>query len=213
MKLIVGLGNPGKKYEETRHNIGFDVGRELARRFATGRAKVKFQGDLCEAQIGTEAVLLLLPQTFMNRSGTSVLLARDFYKLADEEILVICDDFHLPLAKLRFRRRGTAGGQKGLADILARLGTQEIARLRFGIGFPPAEWDVADYVLSRFQKDEFETLDAAVRHAATAAAYWVTDGIENCMNRYNADLSSNKKADSGQQADSGANEKDHHKES
>ncbi len=187
MKLIVGLGNPGRKYEGTRHNIGFEVLRELARRHATGRPRVKFQGEVSEAQVGGESVLLLMPQTFMNLSGASVLPARDFYRLEACDVLVICDDFHLPLARLRFRPSGSAGGQKGLADILHRLGTSAIPRLRFGIGSPPPAWDVADYVLSKFGKDEVPELASSLSRAATAAADWVTLGTQECMNRYNAD--------------------------
>ncbi len=138
-------------------------------------------------QLGGESVLLLMPQTFMNLSGASVLAARDFYRLETGDILIICDDFHLPLAKLRFRPGGSAGGQKGLADILKRLGSSSIPRLRFGIGTPPANWDVADYVLSKFGREELPELAISVARAATAAADWVTLGVPECMNRYNGD--------------------------
>jgi len=147
MKLVVGLGNPGRKYEGTRHNVGFDCLAKLAGRLPAAPVKQKFQGELIEAEIGGERVLLLCPLTYMNLSGGSVLAARDFYKIKENDILVVCDDFHLPLAKLRFRAKGSAGGQKGLADILRRLGTENIARLRIGIGEPPPQWNVADYVL------------------------------------------------------------------
>jgi len=189
MKLIAGLGNPGRKYEETRHNIGFEVVREVARRHATSGTKVKFQGEVCEAQIsgGGESALLLLPQTFMNRSGNSVLPARDFYKIDHEDILIICDDFNLALGRLRFRPKGSAGGQNGLANILQRLGDQEIPRLRIGVGKPPPEWDVADYVLSKFRKDEIDSVQIAIQHAADAVAVWVRSGMAECMNKYNAD--------------------------
>ncbi len=122
MKLIVGLGNPGGKYAGTRHNIGFEVLAELGRLHGAGAARQKFQGEMQDARIGSEKVLLLTPLTFMNRSGNCVQPLRDFFKIANEDILVVCDDFHLPLAQLRLRRGGSAGGQKGLADILRRTG-------------------------------------------------------------------------------------------
>jgi len=132
MKLIVGLGNPGKKYEDTRHNVGFEVVCELIRRYQPGRPKTKFQGEYYESRISDESALLLMPHTFMNLSGGSVQKARDFYKIENADILVICDDLNLALGRLRFRPKGSAGGQNGLADILQRLGTQQVSRLRVG---------------------------------------------------------------------------------
>ena len=185
MKLVVGLGNPGRKYEGTRHNIGYAVLAELARRFGTGRVKSKFQGDVVEAQLEGRKALLLGPVTYMNRSGSSVRAARDFYKLPDEALLVICDDLNLPLAKLRFRARGSAGGQKGLADIIRKLGTEEFSRLRIGIGSPPDEWDATDYVLGKFGSREVPEIEKAVWQAADAVAVWAREGIQDCMNQYN----------------------------
>ncbi len=185
MKLIVGLGNPGRKYAETRHNVGFEVVASLARQFGQTQPKVRFQGEVVEAGIGSEKVLLLCPHTFMNRSGGSVRPAVDFYKLTPAEVLVVCDDFNLQLGQLRFRAKGSAGGQKGLADIIRCLGTEEVPRLRIGIGPPPAGWDVADYVLSKFAKEETPSIQVTVEQAAAAAAEWATLGIDHCMNRYN----------------------------
>jgi PTH1 family peptidyl-tRNA hydrolase len=186
MKLIVGLGNPGRKYESTRHNVGYEVVAELARRSGGGRPKGQFHGETSEAQIGSERVLLLCPHTYMNNSGNSVQPARDFYKLENHELLIVCDDFSLPLGKLRFRSKGSAGGQKGLASVINRLGSEEIPRLRIGIGEAPQGWDPADFVLSRFTAEEREQMNAAIARAADAAADWVRDGLEYCMNRYNA---------------------------
>src|SRR6185295_497228 len=118
MKLVVGLGNPGRRYQGTRHNVGFLVLEELARRHGQGKPKSSFQGETVEAAMAGEKTLLLAPHTFMNRSGSSVVQARDFYKLTNEEVLIVCDDFALPVGKLRFRPKGSAGGQNGLADII-----------------------------------------------------------------------------------------------
>jgi PTH1 family peptidyl-tRNA hydrolase len=185
VKLIVGLGNPGRRYQETRHNVGFLVLAELARDAATGRPRSKFQGEAVEAAFGGEKALLLSPLTYMNNSGASVEAARNFYKLPDEDLLVICDDLNLPLAKLRFRGKGSSGGQKGLADIIRRLGTDTFARLRIGIGSPPESWDATDYVLGKFTRREKPEIEVAVRQAADAVAAWAREGIEYCMNQYN----------------------------
>jgi len=186
MKIIVGLGNPGPKYAGTRHNVGFEVLSRLAKKHFAGPVKNKFQGEIAEAEIGGEKVLLLSPLTYMNLSGASVLAARDFFKVDSSDILVICDDFNLPLARLRFRASGSAGGQKGLDDILRRLGSQAVPRLRIGIGTPPPGWEVANYVLSKFTKDEQPVMDEAYDRAVEATAVWVTKGIADCMNKYNA---------------------------
>jgi len=186
VKLVVGLGNPGRKYEGTRHNVGFTVLNILAERHRAAQAKSNFQGETTETQIRGDKALLLWPQTFMNRSGGSALAARDFYKLANEDVLVVCDDFNLPLGKLRFRSEGSAGGQKGLADIIARLGSESIPRLRIGVGPVPANWDPADFVLSRFNKEELPIIEPTVVLAADAVEDWIALGIKDCMNRYNA---------------------------
>jgi PTH1 family peptidyl-tRNA hydrolase len=126
----------------------------------------------------------------MNRSGLSVREARDYHRIGNADLLIICDDFHLPLGKLRCRAKGSAGGQKGLQDIIRCLGSEEVARLRIGIGSPPEDDDVSDYVLSTFRADELAVIAQAVERAAEAAVDWVRDGIEVCMNRYNADATS-----------------------
>jgi PTH1 family peptidyl-tRNA hydrolase len=186
MKLIVGLGNPGRKYQQTRHNVGFEVVDLLSRRYDLGRAKKKFKGKLNEAAIGGQNVLLLKPETFMNLSGSSVQLVRDFFQISNDDLLVVCDDFNLPLGQLRFRRGGSAGGQKGLSDILRLAGANDISRLRIGIGNPPAGWDVADYVLSQFRSDETQLISQAISKAVNGVADWVENDIGYCMNRYNS---------------------------
>lgn len=189
MKLVVGLGNPERKYEGTRHNIGFVVLATLAHRCGASRPKAGFQGEVVEAAIRGEKVLLLCPTTYMNRSGASVQAAVAFYKLPLEEMLVVCDDLNLPLGRIRIRPEGSTGGQKGLADIVRRLGSQEFPRLRVGIGQPPERWDAADYVLSKFTKEEQEEVDLAVQRAADAVTAWVVEGIQASMNQYNGSSS------------------------
>lgn len=185
MKLVFGLGNPGKKYTGTRHNIGFAVLAELARRYGVGRPRDNFEGETVEAVSGELRMLLLCPHTFMNRSGQSVAKALEFYKLTPEAMLVVCDDFHLPLGKLRCRSKGSSGGQKGLLDIARHLGSDDFPRLRIGVGEVPANWDAADFVLSRFSKPEQAEMDVAVAEAADAVLVWGQDGVAACMDRYN----------------------------
>jgi len=187
MKLIVGLGNPGGKYKETRHNVGFEVAARLAKKFATASPRAKFQGEIVEATIAGEKTLLLTPTTYMNCSGGSVLEARDFYKIDNDNILVVCDDFALPLAKLRLRGKGSSGGQNGLDDVLQRLGTNEIPRLRIGVGPLPAGRDAAGYVLGKFTKEEQPEIAKAIDRAAEAAECWAREGLAMAMSRYNAD--------------------------
>ena len=190
MKLIVGLGNPGRQYASTRHNVGFAVAETLARRGGQSTARARFHGETVEIHLGSQRTMLLCPHTLMNRSGLSVLEARDFYKLDLADVLIICDDFNLPLARLRCRPGGSSGGQKGLQDILRRLGTEEVARLRIGIGPPPDGWDVAAYVLSKFHPEEVDLIHSAIERAADAATDWAREGTQVCMNRYNADVAS-----------------------
>jgi PTH1 family peptidyl-tRNA hydrolase len=185
MKLIVGLGNPGRRYEGTRHNVGYVVLAQLGRRFGTSSPKVRFSGECMEADLEGQKALLLSPTTYMNLSGTSVLAVMDFYKLPLEELLVICDDLSLPLGKLRFRARGASGGHKGLEDIIRRLGTEEFSRLRIGIGSPPEGWDASDYVLARFTESEQAEMEKAIERAVEGVLVWAREGIEASMNRYN----------------------------
>ncbi len=200
MRLVVGLGNPGRRYQGTRHNVGYMILAELAKKFGLTPPRERFHGEVVEADLGGSGgderpatavagggirALLLSPTTFMNLSGSSVQEVMSFYKLPNHELLVLCDDLNLPVGKLRFRAGGSAGGQKGLDDIIARLGTEEFSRLRLGIGPPPDGWDWADYVLSKFHPDELPAIEQAVGLAAEAVAVWARQGIEFCMNEYN----------------------------
>jgi PTH1 family peptidyl-tRNA hydrolase len=184
MKLVVGLGNPGSKYEGTRHNIGFEVIDRLAAGGVGASFGRKFEGLVAEASIEFHRVLLLKPQTFMNLSGRSVGQALRFYKLEVSDLLVVCDDLNLPMGKLRIRGAGSDGGQKGLKDITAQLGTDAYARLRIGIG-ERGETDAVDFVLSRFRSAERPGIDDALILASQAVAVWVAQGTAAAMNRFN----------------------------
>jgi PTH1 family peptidyl-tRNA hydrolase len=183
--LVVGLGNPGEKYSGTRHNIGFQCLDIVHKRMGSPMPLAKFEGQLVKGSLGSVPVMLLWPLTFMNLSGRSVRQVVSFYKIPSDQIMVVCDDLALPIGKLRIRKRGSSGGQKGLGDILQSLGTEEIARLRIGINPPPPGWDAADYVLGRFKADERETITESLEKAANAIADWTTKGVEFCMNQYN----------------------------
>ena len=141
MKLVIGLGNPSQKYVGTRHNIGFDVLAELAKRFAVGGSDQKFRADCHDVQIHGEKTLLIAPLTFMNCSGESVIQFVKFYKVQPEDIVVICDDMNLEAGRLRWKPNGSAGGQNGIKNIIAHLGHQDFPRLRIGIGRPPGRMD------------------------------------------------------------------------
>jgi PTH1 family peptidyl-tRNA hydrolase len=187
MKLVVGLGNPGPKYDGTRHNIGYAVVDYLAAAPGVGRWRSRFESQVTEMVEGTEQVLLMKPETFMNLSGRAVRAALDFYKLDVKDVLVVCDDIALPLGKLRVRARGSDGGQKGLRSVQESLGTSEYGRLRIGVGSPGEHWDAADYVLSRFKPAERAAVQDAIAQAAQAVLVWVRQGVEASMNRFNAD--------------------------
>ena len=193
MKLVVGLGNPGKKYHKTRHNIGFEVLAFLAQRYDVGRPKAKFNAEVAETIISNQKTVLLSPLTYMNLSGQSVRAAVDFYKLPLTDILVICDDINLDAGRLRFRPGGSAGGQNGLKDIINRLASQDFGRMRVGVGRPPANWDVADYVLGKFSQEQAGEMEVSVARAADAVEVWIAEGIQQAMNKFNADPNKPKK--------------------
>ncbi len=183
-KAVVGLGNPGRRYVGTRHNVGFEVVDLLARSNRGGRFQERFQAEIAEFHADSGKVLLVKPQTFMNLSGLSVRQVADFYQLPLADVLIVCDDVHLPLGKLRIRARGSAGGHNGLRDIQAHLGTTEYARLRVGVG-SAGEGELVDHVLSRFRPSEQAVMDDALQLAAQAVGVWIERGTEACMNQYN----------------------------
>jgi len=184
MKVIIGLGNPGSKYAGTRHNIGFEVVDYLRQSPSFGPAKASFQAEVSEGSEAGDKVLLVKPQTFMNLSGRTVRAILDFYKLDVADVLIVCDDFNLPLGKLRVRGQGSHGGQNGLRNIQEQLGTDTYARLRIGVG-QPGPGEAVDFVLSRFKPSERTTVQDAVASAAHAAAVWLRSGLAACMNGAN----------------------------
>ena len=184
MKLIVGLGNPGKEYERTRHNVGFDLVDVLAVRWSVEVRKKKFNGRFGSGQFGLEAVMLLKPQTYMNLSGQSVLDAFMFHKLGQDDLLVVNDDMALPLGQIRLRQRGSDGGHNGLKDIVRCLGHSDFDRLRIGIG-ASRFGDSTNHVLGRFEEAEQEALDEAIVRCALAVECWVENGAETTMNKFN----------------------------
>lgn len=186
MKVVVGLGNPGREYDNTRHNVGFLVVDELARRHQASRGKLRFEAEIAEATFGSEKLLLVRPQTYMNASGRSVRQLCDFYHVDLADLIVVCDDLNLPTARLRLRPEGSAGGQKGLDDIIRHLGTDGFARLRVGIGRPPGRMDAADYVLSRFRAEERPEIERAIVEAADGVETWISRGLSAAMNTVNA---------------------------
>ena len=186
MYIIVGLGNPGRKYEGTRHNMGFDVIDRLVYKNNIPCSGSKFHSVYGTGMIGTQKVVLAKPLTYMNLSGTAVRELIDFYKIDPEsELIVISDDIDLEPGRIRIRKQGSAGGQNGLRHIVQCLGTQKFIRIRVGTGGKPEGWELADWVLSRFTMDDRALVDDAIVRAADAVAAICTDGIDKAMNVYN----------------------------
>lgn len=183
--LLVGLGNPGRKYTETRHNIGWQALDELAARHQLNFRSSEWRAEVASGTIGARHVLLAKPTRFMNRSGAPTGSLLRYYGVDPARLLVVCDHLDLPLGILRLRAGGGAGGQKGLRDIQQHLGTQDIAQLRLGIGRPPGRMDPAAYVLRRFSEDERIRHQIVCERAAAALECWLADGIEVAMARYN----------------------------
>jgi peptidyl-tRNA hydrolase, PTH1 family len=187
LKLLVGLGNPGKKYRDTRHNIGFAILDELARRQGVDFETAPAEALMARARrLGPDGTLLVKPLTFMNLSGFAVSDLARYFRVGIEDLLVVADDVNLPLGRLRARRRGSDGGHKGLRSIIEQLGTAEFARLRVGVGRGDPRRDLADFVLAGFDADEREAATETVGRSADASEVFVADGIEAVMNRFNA---------------------------
>ena len=188
MAMVVGLGNPGVKYERTRHNVGFDCLNGLLAEMGSPSLQAKFEGQFAKGRFGQRDVCLVWPLTFMNCSGRCVAQFARFYKIETQNILVICDDLSLPIGKLRIRKSGSSGGQKGLNDIIQSLGTLNVPRLRIGIDPTPEHWETTDYVLSKFSASDRAIVDDGLSKAVRAVACWISDGIDVAMNGFNRDL-------------------------
>lgn len=186
MKLIVGLGNPGREYAATRHNVGFMVIDRLAHKIGLAVEKKKFKALVGQGQLSHEKVLLAKPQTFMNLSGEAVSALLHWYKLETADLIVVFDDMDLPPGKLRIRLEGGSGGHKGMESIIRELGSESFTRLRIGVGKPEMpDFDGADYVLSRLAGDDLKTFEEAVNSAVDAICCIVDEGLEVAMNVYN----------------------------
>ena len=184
--LLVGLGNPGDQYENTRHNVGFQVADAIAERHRIPVQRLKFRALTNTITVGEAKVLLMKPVTYMNLSGEAVWEAAAFYKIPPEHILVISDEVALAPGKLRVRRSGSAGGHNGLKNIIAHLGTDQFPRIRVGVGQKPhPDYDMADWVLGKFQGEDQKAVEGAVQRAADAAECLIREGVDQAMNRYN----------------------------
>lgn len=184
--LVVFLGNPGTKYEMTRHNAGFMAGDAMAKAQGAAINRSRFKALTGTCDIGGETVMLMKPQTFMNLSGEAVAQAVSFYKLAPDHVIVVSDEVALPIGKLRIRTKGSAGGHNGLKNIIALLGTDQFPRIRIGVGAAPhPDYDMADWVLSSFKGKDAEDILAAAARAAEAVECYITNGADRAMNLYN----------------------------
>lgn len=184
--LLVGLGNPGDKYENTRHNAGYMVVDEIGNRKNLPIQKLKYKALTNTTELGGQKVLVMKPVTYMNLSGEAVRQAADFYKIPAERILVISDDTALAIGKLRIRKGGSAGGHNGLKSIIQQLGTDQFPRLRVGVGEKPhPDYDLADWVLGHFTGQDKKDMDASVSRAADAVECLLSQGLDRAMNRYN----------------------------
>ena len=183
--IVAGLGNPGLEYENTRHNAGFLTMEELAKQCGAKLDQMKFKSDCGEAMLGEVRCLLMKPTTYMNLSGDAIAAAANFYKIPPEQVLVIYDDISLPPGKLRLRRKGSAGGHNGIKSIIAQLGTEEFPRIRVGVGAKPnPQYDLADWVLSKFSEEDMKALQPSLEHAAEAAKNIVSGDMNGAMNLY-----------------------------
>ncbi|QEQ15229.1 aminoacyl-tRNA hydrolase [Bacillus sp. BS98] len=186
MKLIVGLGNPGREYELTRHNIGFMAIDELAKRWNISLNEQKFKGVFGAGFVNGEKVILLKPLTYMNLSGESIRPLMDYYKIDVDDFVVMYDDLDIPVGKLRLRMKGSAGGHNGVKSTISHLGTQEFQRIRMGIDRPKNGMKVVDYVLGRFTSEEIPDVDHSIEKAADACEEWLNKPFLQIMNTFNS---------------------------
>ena len=185
--MIAGLGNPDAKYASTRHNVGFEAASRLREKYVPGSEKKKFQSMVIQGTIGGEPCIILRPQTYMNNSGEAVIPLLNFFIIKSENLIVVCDDISLDVGKIRIRRKGSDGGQKGMRSIIEQLGNDNFARVKMGIGKKPnPNYDLAKWVLSKFKADEQTDLDIAIKNSASAVELIVKGQIDNAMNNYNS---------------------------
>ena len=183
--LIVGLGNPGAQYEHTRHNAGFMAADALAQKYSCEFKKSKFDAKFDEIKIGNARILLVKPQTYMNNSGSAVSAIAKFYKIPTEKIIIMFDDISLDVGKIRIRRKGSAGGHNGIKDIIGLLGTEDIMRIKIGVGSKPnPEYDLKDWVLGKMPKELQNDMDSALKSCVGAVEEIVAKGIDSAMNKY-----------------------------
>ncbi len=188
MKVVVGLGNPGSRYRDSRHNVGFAVIDELSRRHGIAPTSFSSVSLLGRGTVSGERVILVKPITYMNLSGRAVVEVQRYFRVPPTDTLVVADDVNLPLARLRARAMGSAGGHNGLQSIIEALATENFPRLRIGVGRGNDRRDLSDHVLARFEADEVARMVATIERAADAAERFVSDGIEQVMNEFNRDL-------------------------
>lgn len=185
MKLIAGLGNPGPRYNRTRHNVGFDILDAFANRHFFPAARSRFDGLATDHSVNGEKVILLAPQTYMNASGRSVRQCVDFYRIEHDDVMIVVDDMNLDVGRTRMRASGSAGGQKGLADIIRHLGTDRFSRLRVGVGRPPGRMTASDYVLQQFPDEDRQLIDVCIQEAVDGLELWIRSGVDQAMNLMN----------------------------
>src|SRR5436190_3075699 len=188
--LLIGLGNPGREYANTRHNFGFMLIDRIAVRLNARGMKVQSKAIVMNTIYEERKVILAKPQTFMNLSGQSVQGLVHFYKIPLTNVMILSDDLDIPFGTIRIRASGGPGGQRGLSSILEKLGTKEVPRLRLGIGRPPGRMDPAAYVLQNFSRDETQTLSEVLDHASEAVLAFVADGLNKAMNEFNGSVES-----------------------
>lgn len=185
MKMIVGLGNPGREYEKTRHNVGFMFIDALAEKLNIDKWQEKFNALTAQAVIGNERVVLLKPLTFMNASGEAVAPAMHFYKIQPQDIIIVHDDMDIPVGKIRIRAKGSSGGHNGIKSIISCIGSSEFVHMRIGIGRPLPHWKVNDHVLSQFTPEGREKIEKAIEDLIPAAQCIITESVDRAMNKYN----------------------------
>ena len=185
MHMIVGLGNPGRQYEQSKHNTGFDVIDELAKRWEVTSWQERMDALVAQVTVDDEKIILVKPQTFMNDSGRAVGPLLSWYKLGPEDLMVVHDDMDIPAGTVRIRRKGSAGGHNGIKSILAHVGDENFARVRIGIGRPSAGWTVVNHVLAAFSEEDVPKIHEAIQYLIPAVECIAIDGIDLAMNRYN----------------------------